>query len=235
MRMVFPVLVAMTLAACSQQVPDSSAGGTYGDYLNRADASASGQIQPGDNVAQSGSPAPMASTGAGGELDPNRPRGGDAPAGIAVAHSNLEYDANGKLVPPAPTENRASISDEQDFNAVKSRVTIQQDAERLAQQRAQYQVINPEPLPMRPSSDGPNLAEYALSTTNTVGQKLYERINIFGHDAYLHACARYTSPDLAQMAFLKAGGPKRDPLGIDPDGDGFACDWDPAPFRKVSP
>ena len=231
MRMIIPVLAALALAGCSQQVPDSAAGGTYGDYLKRADAGTLGQAQPGDTGAQPNSPAPMGD--ASNPEDPNRPRG-DAPAGIAEMHSNLEYDANGKLVPPAPTENRASISDEQDFNAVKSRVSIQQDAQRLAQQRAQYQVINPQPLPPRPSSDGPNLAEYALSTTNSVGHKLYERINIFGHDAYLHACARYTSPDLAQMAFLKAGGPGRDSLGIDPDGDGFACDWDPAPFRKAS-
>lgn len=232
MRMVFPVLVAMTLAACSQQAPDSAAGGTYGDYLKQADAGASGQTQPEAPGAQPYNPAPMANPS--NPEDPNRPRG-DAPAGIAEAHSNLEYDANGKLVPPVPSVNRASISDEQDFNAVKSRVSIQQDADRLAQQRAQYQVINPQPLPMRPSNDGPNLAEYALSTTNNVGQKLYSRVNLFGHDAYLHACARYTSPDLAQMAFLKAGGPTRDQLGIDPDGDGFACDWDPAPFRKGSP
>ena len=32
-------------------------------------------------------------------------------------------------------------------------------------------------------------------------------------------------------AFLEAGGPKRDRKGLDPDGDGFACAWDPRPFR----
>ena len=45
------------------------------------------------------------------------------------------------------------------------------------------------------------------------------------------ACARYGSPDLAQQAFLAAGGPDRDRRGLDPDGDGFACAWDPRPFR----
>jgi hypothetical protein len=38
---------------------------------------------------------------------------------------------------------------------------------------------------------------------------------------------------MAQIAFLERGGPKRDTLGLDPDGDGFACYWDPAPFRKA--
>ena len=32
---------------------------------------------------------------------------------------------------------------------------------------------------------------------------------------------------------LPCGGPERDPRGLDPDGDGFACDWDPAPFRAA--
>ncbi len=30
-----------------------------------------------------------------------------------------------------------------------------------------------------------------------------------------------------------AGGPERDQFGIDPDGDGYACRWDPSPFRKA--
>ncbi len=46
-------------------------------------------------------------------------------------------------------------------------------------------------------------------------------------------CAKYGSPDLAQMAFLSKGGPKRDRMGLDPDGDGYACSWDPAPFRQA--
>ena len=37
----------------------------------------------------------------------------------------------------------------------------------------------------------------------------------------------------AQEAFLKAGGPERDRYGLDPDGDGFACRWDPTPFRAA--
>lgn len=229
MRIVFPLLAVAALAACAPQVPDSAGGGSYGDYLKQADSGGAGG---GSGDSQMSATA-MGGGAGSGELDPNRPRGGDAPAGIQSHYSNLEYDANGNLVAPGPTEDRAAISDEQDFNAVKSRVSIQQDAARLAEQRSQYQVINPQPLPARPANDGPNLADYALSTTNSVGQKLYSRFNILGHDAYLRACARYGSPDLAQEAFLASGGPQRDPHGLDPDGDGFACDWDPAPFRKA--
>ena len=40
-------------------------------------------------------------------------------------------------------------------------------------------------------------------------------------------CAAYPTPDAAQRAFIAQGGPQRDPLGLDPDGDGRACTWTP--------
>ena len=49
----------------------------------------------------------------------------------------------------------------------------------------------------------------------------------------IRACAAYSSPDRAQEDFLASGGPERDRKSLDPDGDGFACAWDPAPFRAV--
>ena len=47
------------------------------------------------------------------------------------------------------------------------------------------------------------------------------------------ACGHYPSPDQAQIDFLASGGPERDKLGLDPDGDGYACAWNPAPFRTA--
>jgi hypothetical protein len=47
-------------------------------------------------------------------------------------------------------------------------------------------------------------------------------------------CAQFRSHDEAQEAFLAAGGPERDRLNIDPDGDGYACGWDPAPIRAAA-
>jgi hypothetical protein len=44
-------------------------------------------------------------------------------------------------------------------------------------------------------------------------------------------CDRYRSKDEAQQDFLAKGGPERDAYGLDPDGDGYACGWDPRPFR----
>ena len=66
-----------------------------------------------------------------------------------------------------------------------------------------------------------------------LGSPVYSRFPIGGQSRFLRNCDKYPSSDMAQIAFLERGGPKRDTLGLDPDGDGFACYWDPAPFRKA--
>ena len=43
-------------------------------------------------------------------------------------------------------------------------------------------------------------------------------------------CKDFDSQLEAQTAFLAAGGPALDPLGLDLDGDGVACEWLPGPF-----
>ncbi|PRY94552.1 hypothetical protein BCF33_0143 [Hasllibacter halocynthiae] len=125
------------------------------------------------------------------------------------------------------------ISDEQSFDAVAERESIQSDAERMAQNRAAFEVVQPTALPARPESTGPNLAQFALSTTNAVGQPIYRRGGVFSASRQERNCARYSSADRAQAAFLAAGGPDRDREGLDPDGDGFACGWSPAPYRAA--
>ena len=47
------------------------------------------------------------------------------------------------------------------------------------------------------------------------------------------ACRRFSNADEAQRAFLANGGPQTDRGGLDPDGDGFACSWDPTPYRQL--
>ncbi|MEO0918793.1 MAG: hypothetical protein AAFY31_17745 [Pseudomonadota bacterium] len=127
-----------------------------------------------------------------------------------------------------------SISDEQDFDAVSSRETIESDRDRLARQRETFSVAQPEAVPSRPSGRAaPNIVSFALATNNAVGQSVYDRPNRFNEDRYRRACADFGSSDQAQAAFLAAGGPERDRRGLDPDGDGFACFWDPTPFRAA--
>ncbi len=83
-------------------------------------------------------------------------------------------------------------------------------------------------------TDVPNLFVYALSTQHNVGEVRYARNHPMRHRRAETACRQFASQDLAQEAFLAAGGPERDPNHLDPDGDGFACWWDPAPFRQAA-
>ncbi|WOI56878.1 hypothetical protein [Palleronia sp. LCG004] len=142
--------------------------------------------------------------------------------GTSAAASSAAVDAN-----------NPGISDEQSFAAVSARESIESDAERLARQAQAYRVIQPTAVPTRRGSDGPNIVAYALQTSNAVGQPIYRRGGIGAQSRSARACAGYASPDLAQEAFLERGGPERDRLNLDPDGDGFACGWDPTPFRAA--
>lgn len=134
---------------------------------------------------------------------------------------------------PAPQiVGNAAISDENSFEAVASRQTIESDAERLAQQRAQYQVVAPTAVPtVAAANRDPNIVKYALSTRNQPGERLYSRAGINLKSRSARNCAGFASSELAQIAFLEAGGPRKDRQSLDPDGDGFACDWDPRPYR----
>jgi hypothetical protein len=147
-----------------------------------------------------------------------RARGG-APAGIK--------EESGEMV-----HNNTGISDEQDFGAVSARETIESDAERIARNRAEYVVVQPKDLPQRPGDTGPNIVEFALATSHAPGVQMFKRsgASLRSSDA---ACRKFASPDQAQEEFLAKGGPDRDRMGVDPDGDGFACSWDPRPFRTA--
>ena len=95
-----------------------------------------------------------------------------------------------------------------------------------------YVLIEPTSLPRRPGSNIPSIVEFAIKTTNPVGTQLYSR-PFASKTRFDWNCAKYSSQSAAQEEFLVWGGPKGDPKGIDPDGDGFACYWDPKPFRSV--
>ena len=242
-----PTFLALgLLVACAPPVPDSGAGvgfGDYSDYLRQREAARS---------AEAGAAVPtgpvFSTERIGAALD-----GTTAPAQPGAAPPSASGPVQGRLIgdvgspgarprgdapltiqPQSGEMNRGStrISDEQNFDAVAARETIESDAERLARQRAQYQVIAPTALPERPDTGRPNIVQYALSTQHAPGTRMYNRSSLFQRDP-LRACARFPAPDLAQEEFLAQGGPTRDRLGLDPDGDGYACGWDPRPFRKA--
>lgn len=83
------------------------------------------------------------------------------------------------------------------------------------------------------TTDSAALAAYAQANTHAVGTSVHSR-DFASPERAARACARYASADQAQSAFLAAGGPAQDPRGLDPDGDGYACAWDPASARGGS-
>ncbi len=123
------------------------------------------------------------------------------------------------------------ISDEQDFDAVSNRQTIESDAARLKARREAYIEIRYGDLPDRGDLVVPNVVAFALSTGNDVGERIWPRFGIMPEKRYERNCAVYANENFAQEAFLANGGPERNWQGLDPDGDGFACGWDPSPFR----
>jgi len=80
---------------------------------------------------------------------------------------------------------------------------------------------------------GPNIVDYALSTSHPIGTPIYDRWNPFRWRNFERNCLQFPSQNAAQEAFLAAGGPVQDRQNLDPDGDGYACWWNPEPFRRA--
>lgn len=230
MRYILCGVALVALAACEPSVPDSGAGvadrgqgvgfGNYNDYR----AAREGQL-----AGTTGATTPIV---APNETGDNR----DAIARQAAAALNsgeAPLDASPSNPAPSMVENSRGISGENDFNAVAEQRDIAADAAMIAQNRAQYQVIQPTDLPSRPGTSRPNIVEYALRTSNPVGTALYSRSSFRAETKYQQSCGSFASADLAQEEFLALGGPEKDRKGMDPDGDGYACGWNPAPFRAV--
>ena len=190
------------------------------------------------------SPAPV-SVAAAQPADPITTRAAAAIAAAEQASVAPPAPVLGIAAPvaaPAPTilptnlslasASNPGISDEQDFDAVAARETILSDAERRERMQDQLVIVQPTAMPARNGST-PNIIDYALSTTHAVGERAFTR-NPFGQGRHERNCRAFRSHDLAQEAFLEQGGPIRDRQGLDPDGDGFACAWNPDIYRAAA-
>ena len=101
----------------------------------------------------------------------------------------------------------------------------------LREAREQLVIVQPDATVPR-AVEGANIALFAKRTSHAVGDQRYSRgFNPFRPRGN---CQRFASADEAQRAFLAEGGPGSDPRNLDPDGDGFACGWDPEPYRRLS-
>jgi hypothetical protein len=250
------VLLTAALAACTPPpVPDSGSGvgfQDYGTYLREREAALNtgtpAPVAPGTpltGLATPVTPAPAPATGgfsterigaainAADGSSVGAPLSGTTPLVTATAPQTSvrpRGDAPAGIQQESGEVANAAISDENDFSAVSARETIESDKARIERNRAQYENVAPAALPTRPADTGPNIVEFALSTNHAPGSSVYRRSGGGNSD---RACGKFASADQAQQAFLERGGPDRDRLGVDPDGDGFACGWDPRPFRTA--
>lgn len=224
----FPIVMVALTAGCAGRIPDSAAGVGFDHYDTY-------QSQ-GQGTSRLPQAADDTSEGAAVAAEATAALGLNTQESTSVMPAPMNAMQSGAVNGAAPSQTEpgaAGLSDEQNFQAVSGRETIQSDAERIAQNRAQYQVIQPTALPQRPDGSGASIVSYALATNNVVGQPLYNRSSFNAKARFDRNCAKYPSPDKAQEAFLDGGGPERDRSGLDPDGDGFACYWNPAPFRAA--
>lgn len=223
MRFFLSSVAFVALAACQPPVPDSGEGVGF----DRLDADRRARAER-DALLEA--PSEVRTTTLNEPASEARAR---QQAGAAISGEQPVQASPGNPPPQAVT-NSAGISQENDFNAVSGERSIESDAERLRRAQSQYTVIEPKDLPTRAGSNRPNIVAYALQTNNPVGTAIYKRSGFSSDAKHQRNCAAYASPDLAQEDFLAMGGPKKDRKSLDPDGDGFACSWDPTPFRRVT-
>ncbi|MGV6805644.1 MAG: hypothetical protein ACWA49_15715 [Ruegeria sp.] len=231
MRMMRLIPALGFMAACNTVAPVSGTGFNTPEYQAQREAQLVGQGVGGNPLLPP--PAISQEQLSSGEYSTSAPYDPSENASdIAEETAAALASTSGQTALAVPANN-AGISDEQDFAAVSSRRTIQDDAALIERNRQNYEVVTPTPVPQRDQDGQPNIVQYALTTTNPVGAQLYSRSGFNLQAKAQRNCAKYASPDQAQIAFLSNGGPQRDRKGLDPDGDGFACQWDPSPFRSA--
>lgn len=231
--MLIPLAALPVLAACSGENqgwnPNYRAEATpYGDYLRaRENALMGRQAEP---------PRVIPLT---------RPFKAPTPAEIR-GPSPVQMIEGGRTIPVPPGQVRRSVAPSVDANAT-GRYPISATAvapvavvaapvvvapvvaapRRAAPATAAPVVVTATPLP--PAGGADPLTAYALANRQAPGNRVYARSGGSGG-----SCASFPTPADAQRFFLAQGGPQRDPLGLDPDGDGFVCGWNPAPYRAAA-
>ena len=224
MRWILGLGAALALSACDVPVPDSGAGVGF-DNSN---------FKPrifDEPLNATATPLPPAQSVSSETLSVLAATAPAQPAAASDATGVVEASPSNPA--PVRVENAAGISNENDFAAVDARRSIEADAQRRQEIAAQYQQVEATALPQRDGGAGPNIVEYAVLSKNPLGNRVYRRFGLNAANRFTRNCRTYPSADQAQIDFLTRGGPERDPRGLDPDGDGYACDWDPTPFQRL--
>lgn len=247
----FALIALMGLAACSDQEVGQS---TYfdGPYVANASQQPHLQAQAAEVAALKAQIAERQAQLAAERQQQVRQTALVASLETAIANADQQTDGSAAATMPSVLPEQVSVADavqaapkqaapqvvvgsdgtisDNSFSTVTAQQSIESDAERLAALQQNTVVLEAEPLPAR--NDGVNLAAFARATTHKVGERVYRRSGSRSGSA-ARTCRQFGNPDEAQRAFLSKGGPDRDTLGIDPDGDGFVCGWTPEPFRNL--
>ncbi len=134
---------------------------------------------------------------------------------------------NGPISPVIPIELPAKAPTAADIAGTTTRATGATRVTAKAPARPDMPVTTSGPY----AGSTPVLVRYAFQEKHNPGKAVYTRSN-GSTAAAQRACAKYGNAATAQTAFIAAGGPLIDPNGMDPDGDGFVCGWDPRPYRQ---
>ena len=178
-------------------------------------------------------------------IDTNTDAGEQQPEQLASIDGNDNTVADGEseetagtvelVLEPKPQEFDEfgrTVSDEQDFASVVQRETIESDSQRIKENEENLLIYDPIDHPEKAGQS--DVVSFALNTKHTPGTVLFRRNTLFfSREQYLERCNAYIDSEAAQQAFLDAGGPEEDELKLDPDGDGFACSWNPVKYRLV--
>ena len=139
-------------------------------------------------------------------------------------------------VAPDPNADIGIDPNDQSLNLALSTQEQQRAQREEAERRriaAQQQLVIIEPEAAPQVDANANVVRFARSTTHPVGQKVYKRDVFRSRSQSQSACRGFRSDDDAQRQFLANGGPQDDRYNLDPDGDGFACAFDPEVYRKL--
>lgn len=151
------------------------------------------------------------------------------------APGGLPAHVPGATLPPSADGTGSALDDDRinlmQWTLEQQKIDAAVAEQQLADARSRLVVVQPGSVPTH--ADGVNVALFAQQSRNAVGTKVYDR-SVGARVASVGNCGRYRNPDDAQRAFLAAGGPQADRYGLDPDGDGFACAFDPAPYRALN-
>lgn len=212
--------VGCVLAACSASPPlETPRGVGFGNY----DRYLAGQAQVSSQAVTSRPAAPAQGFAANGPV-PSETPGAAVPQGTAIARAGLPAPG----APTAPTTDfaarAAAAIDAADGGSV-TRGAIPNAPRAAAAPGATAGAS-------LAASDN-TLVQYAINTGHPIGVQQYRRTDL-GQARHVANCGEFASAEAAQLWFLANEGPARDQRSLDPDGDGFACAWDPSGYRQAA-